>query len=219
MLNRVLNLSHIRREIASMESETKRFYAAAAQKATTVSIRQLLDDLGQAASKHQRLAESLEQDQITSGKRKQEDEAQRRTFVLQVVQPGLAGLMDGYQTLAPVFAAAFAIKNSWDAFLVGMAASIGAGISMGFAEELSTSLHGYPASFRHFPGSFGWSPGLYNRYSNRLCLAAVQHPSSNWPIPGQSSGSLAYYCTATNRRLFQKKARQKQIQIYSPWSG
>jgi erythrin-vacuolar iron transport family protein len=73
------------------------------KKATTVSIRQLLDDLGQAASKHQRLAESLEKDQITSGKRKQEDEAQRRTFVLQIVQPELAGLMDGsVSTLAPV---------------------------------------------------------------------------------------------------------------------
>jgi rubrerythrin len=137
-LNRILNLSHVRSEIASMESETKRFYAAAAQKATTVSIRQLLDDLGQAASKHQHLAESLEKDQITSGKRKQEDEAQRRTFVLQVVQPGLAGLMDGsVSTLAPVFAAAFATRSSRDAFLVGMAASIGAGISMGFAEALS----------------------------------------------------------------------------------
>ena len=76
--------------------------------------------------------------QVESGERKEEDEAARRTFVLQVVQPGLAGLMDGsVSTLAPVFAAAFATRNSWDAFLVGLAASIGAGISMGFAEALS----------------------------------------------------------------------------------
>src|SRR5207253_4788171 len=70
--------------------------------------------------------------------KEEEEKAQRRLFVLQIVQPGLAGLMDGsVSTLAPVFAAAFATKNSWDAFLVGMAASVGAGISMGFAEALS----------------------------------------------------------------------------------
>src|SRR4030081_3551091 len=75
---------------------------------------------------------------ITPAIQRKEEDAQRRLFVLQVVQPGLAGLMDGsVSTLAPVFAAAFATKNSWDAFLVGMAASIGAGISMGFAEALS----------------------------------------------------------------------------------
>ena len=67
-----------------------------------------------------------------------EERARRRLFVLQIVQPGLAGLMDGsVSTLAPVFAAAFATRNPWDAFLVGMAASLGAGISMGFAEALS----------------------------------------------------------------------------------
>src|SRR5438132_885210 len=83
-------------------------------------------------------AEQLEKEQVESGQRKEEDEGAKRTFVLQVVQPGLAGLMDGsVSTLAPVFAAAFATRNSWDAFLVGMAASIGAGISMGFAEALS----------------------------------------------------------------------------------
>jgi VIT1/CCC1 family predicted Fe2+/Mn2+ transporter len=70
--------------------------------------------------------------------RREEDEVSRRLFVLQIVQPGLAGLMDGsVSTLAPVFAAAFATRSSWDAFLVGLAASIGAGISMGFAEALS----------------------------------------------------------------------------------
>jgi hypothetical protein len=97
-----------------------------------------LDDLAREESKHVQIAEQLEKQQVESGQRREEDEGARRTFVLQVVQPGLAGLMDGsVSTLAPVFAAAFATKNSWDAFLVGMAASLGAGISMGFAEALS----------------------------------------------------------------------------------
>ena len=137
-LNRILTVEQVRNEIGSMELETKRFYEAAAQKSTSAPVRQLLNDLAQEESKHVKLAEELEKNQVESGERKQEEEAARRTFVLQVVQPGLAGLMDGsVSTLAPVFAAAFATRNSWDAFLVGMAASIGAGISMGFAEALS----------------------------------------------------------------------------------
>jgi rubrerythrin len=137
-LNRILTVEQVRNEIGSMEQETKRFYEAAAQKSTSAPVRQLLTDLAQEESKHVKLAEELEEKQVASGARKEEDEAARRTFVLQVVQPGLAGLMDGsVSTLAPVFAAAFATRNSWDAFLVGMAASIGAGISMGFAEALS----------------------------------------------------------------------------------
>src|ERR1700738_3553654 len=137
-LNRILTIAQVRNEIGSMEQETKRFYEAAAQKSTSAPVRQLLTDLAQEESKHVKLAEELEEKQVASGARKEEDEAARRTFVLQVVQPGLAGLMDGsVSTLAPGFAAAFATKNSWDAFLVGMAASAGAGISMGFAEALS----------------------------------------------------------------------------------
>jgi rubrerythrin len=137
-LNRILTVQQVRNEIGSMELETKRFYEAAAQKSTSAPVRELLNDLAQEERKHVKLAEELEEKQVESGERKQEEESARRTFVLQVVQPGLAGLMDGsVSTLAPVFAAAFATKNSWDAFLVGMAASIGAGISMGFAEALS----------------------------------------------------------------------------------
>ena len=137
-LNRILTVEQVRNEIGSMEQETRRFYEAAAQKSTSTAVRQLLNDLAQEESKHEKLAGELEEKQVKSGQRKEEDEAARRTFVLQVVQPGLAGLMDGsVSTLAPVFAAAFATRNSWDAFLVGMAASIGAGISMGFAEALS----------------------------------------------------------------------------------
>jgi erythrin-vacuolar iron transport family protein len=137
-LNRVLSVEQVRNEIGSMEQETRRFYEKSARKSTSAPVRQLLSDLAEQESKHVEIAEQLEQEQVESGQRKEEDEGAKRTFVLQVVQPGLAGLMDGsVSTLAPVFAAAFATRNSWDAFLVGMAASIGAGISMGFAEALS----------------------------------------------------------------------------------
>src|SRR5208337_2828460 len=97
----------------------------------------LLGDLEEIERKHQVRAEEL-QENITQTAEEAENEAQRRLFVLQIVQPGLAGLMDGsVSTLAPVFAAAFATQKSHDAFLVGLAASIGAGISMAFAESLS----------------------------------------------------------------------------------
>ena len=137
-LNRILTINQVRNEIGSMEQETRRFYEAAAQRSTSAGVRELLGDLAEEESKHIKLAEELEVKQVQSGARKEEDVAARRTFVLQIVQPGLAGLMDGsVSTLAPVFAAAFATRSSWDAFLVGLAASIGAGISMGFAEALS----------------------------------------------------------------------------------
>jgi rubrerythrin len=137
-LNRILTIKQVRNEIGSMELETRRFYETAAQRSTSAPVRELLDDLAEEESKHVKLADEIEAKQVQSGARKQEDEAARRTFVLQIVQPGLAGLMDGsVSTLAPVFAAAFATRSSWDAFLVGLASSIGAGISMGFAEALS----------------------------------------------------------------------------------
>jgi rubrerythrin len=137
-MNRILTVDQVRKEIGSMEQETRRFYEISAQKTTSAPVRELLSDLAEQESKHVEIAEELERQQVESGQRKEEDEGAKRTFVLQVVQPGLAGLMDGsVSTLAPVFAAAFATRNSWDAFLVGMAASLGAGISMGFAEALS----------------------------------------------------------------------------------
>jgi erythrin-vacuolar iron transport family protein len=137
-LNRMLTVKQIRAEAASMEQETRRFYEKAAEKMTTLPIRELLTSLAQQEAQHVALAEPLEKEQVESGARAEEDEANRRSFVLRIVQPGLAGLMDGsVSTLAPVFAAAFATKNSWYAFLVGIAASLGAGISMGFAEALS----------------------------------------------------------------------------------
>jgi rubrerythrin len=128
----------VRRTIESMESETRRFYHTAIAKTTDVSTRQLLGELAAAEEKHTEAAETIQRREITPHVRASESEAQRRAFVLQFVQPGLAGLMDGsVSTLAPLFAAAFATHASHDAFVVGLAASIGAGISMAFAEALS----------------------------------------------------------------------------------
>ncbi|HUL53187.1 MAG TPA: ferritin family protein, partial [Opitutaceae bacterium] len=137
-LSRHLSVAQVRREAETMELETRRFYEAVAQRTTDAGIRQLLGDLAQEERHHAAMAEEFDRQQTASGARAEEDVTQRRLFVLQIVQPALAGLMDGsVSTLAPLFAAAFATRNSWDAFLVGMAASVGAGISMGFAEALS----------------------------------------------------------------------------------
>jgi rubrerythrin len=137
-LVRPLGLETVRSQASAMEVETRRFYERAAARAQEARVRQLLDDLAQEERTHEDRAEELEKDKLRPDVKNKEDEANRRLFVLQIVQSGLAGLMDGsVSTLAPVFAAAFATHNSWDAFVVGLAASIGAGISMGFAEALS----------------------------------------------------------------------------------
>jgi erythrin-vacuolar iron transport family protein len=137
-LIRPLGIDVVRRQAEIMELETRRFYERAMGRVTDASIRKLLGDLAEVERKHSALAESLEMKHLTPETRQEEEVAQRRLFVLQIVQPGLAGLMDGsVSTLAPLFAAAFATHKSWDAFLVGLAASVGAGISMGFAEALS----------------------------------------------------------------------------------
>jgi len=137
-LIRPLGLEAVRKQASAIEVETRRFYEKAAARAEDARVRQLLDDLAQEERSHEDRADQLEKDKLGTDVKLKEDEASRRLFVLQIVQPGLAGLMDGsVSTLAPVFAAAFATHNSWDAFLVGLAASVGAGISMGFAEALS----------------------------------------------------------------------------------
>jgi rubrerythrin len=137
-LLRPLPLDVVRSQAASMEMETRRFYERAAARTSDAGIRQLLNDLAQEERNHKDKAEELGRDKLTPDAKRDEAETNRRQFVLQVVQPGLAGLMDGsVSTLAPVFAAAVATHRPWDAFLVGMAASVGAGISMGFAEALS----------------------------------------------------------------------------------
>jgi rubrerythrin len=137
-LAKTLRLETVRSQSESMETETRLFYQRAAARATDPGIRKLLGDLAEAEREHVLAAEAIGREVLPMDARAEEDAASRRLFILQVVQPGLAGLMDGsVSTLAPVFAAAFATRNSWDAFLVGMAASVGAGISMGFAEALS----------------------------------------------------------------------------------
>ena len=137
-LVRPMGLDAVRRQASATEVETRRFYERAAARAEDAAVRQLLDDLAQTERTHEDRVQELSEDKLRPQVREDEDLASRRLFVLQIVQPGLAGLMDGsVSTLAPVFAAAFATHNSWAAFLVGLAASIGAGISMGFAEALS----------------------------------------------------------------------------------
>jgi rubrerythrin len=137
-LVRPLGLEEVRKYAEEMEYETARFYRKAAANAQDASVRQLLINLAEAEDKHENLAHSLGERLLTPTARAEEDETARRMFVLQYVQPGLAGLMDGsVSTLAPLFAAAFATHNTWQTFLVGLAASVGAGISMAFAEALS----------------------------------------------------------------------------------
>jgi rubrerythrin len=133
-LTRPLGLKAVQKTAESMEVETKRFYEVVCRRTTDTGIRQLLGDLAEEERHHAHTAEQIAHTKLS------EDEKSRakRLFVLQVIQPGLAGLMDGsVSTLAPLFAAAFATHNSWETFLVGLAASVGAGISMGFAEALS----------------------------------------------------------------------------------
>ena len=137
-LVRPLGLDTVRKQASAIEVETRRFYERAATRTRDAGIRQLLDDLAQEERHHEDRAQELTEEKLRPDVREDEDKARRRLFVLQIIQPGLAGLMDGsVSTLAPVFAAALATRNSWDAFLVGLAASLGAGISMGFAEALS----------------------------------------------------------------------------------
>src|SRR3954463_11679196 len=137
-LGRPLGIEAVRKLADTMEAETRRFYERAAQRTSDVTTRKLLGDLAAAEAKHSALAGELEREHLTASAREGEEESARRLFVLRVVQPGLAGLMDGsVSALAPLFAAAFATHSSSDAFRVGLAASVGAGISMGFAEALS----------------------------------------------------------------------------------
>ena len=137
-LSRPLGLDAARKQASAMEVETRRFYEKAAARTKDASLRQLLDDLAQEERGHEARAQSLAGEHLPEKTLEGEEHARRRLFVLQVVQPGLEGLMDGsVSTLAPVFAAALATQKTHDAFVVGLAASLGAGISMGFAEALS----------------------------------------------------------------------------------
>lgn len=137
-LLRPLGIDVVRRQARQMEQDAARFYQQAASRTGDAAIRRLLGDLAAAEEAHESAAARIEAERLPGNVRASEDDDARRRFILQIIQPGLVGLMDGsVSTLAPVFAAAFATHNPWNAFLVGMAASIGAGISMGFAEALA----------------------------------------------------------------------------------
>jgi len=132
------SIEDVRKLAEGMEVETRNFYRLAASRATDVSIRRLLGDLAEAEQEHEHRADELTEENLTPKARRSEDATARRSFLLQYIQPGLVGLMDGsVSTLAPIFAAALSTGHSHAAFVVGLAASIGAGISMGFAEALS----------------------------------------------------------------------------------
>ncbi len=137
-LMKPIQLDRVRRQADAIELETRRFYEQAAARARDADARQLFDDLAEEEHVHSMRLQAPGKESHALELRPGKDRARQRLFVLQIVQPGLEGLMDGsVSTLAPVFAAALATKTSWDAFLVGLAASLGAGISMGFAEALS----------------------------------------------------------------------------------
>lgn len=131
-------VDEVRKQAATMEAQAARFYLAAAERTQDASIRKLLGDLAEAEAGHLALANSVVEIHASKDVRKNERAAEHKRFVLTYVQPGLAGLMDGsVSTLAPIFATAFATQDTWTTFLVGIAASLGAGISMGFTEVAS----------------------------------------------------------------------------------
>lgn len=133
-----LSLERIRQEAAAMEQDAEKFYLAAAARTSDAATRQLLGDLAAAEAGHQGNTQDLTERHLDDDSRSDEDSRAHRQFLLTWVQPGLAGLMDGsVSTLAPIFATAFATHNTWTTFLVGLAASVGAGISMGFTEAAS----------------------------------------------------------------------------------
>jgi rubrerythrin len=137
-LVRNLGLERIRQEAGRMEMEARDFYQRAAHHASDAGTRKLLNRLAAVEAGHEKTWDTLVSDHLPAAARQQEDAEAHRQFVLTWVQPGLAGLMDGsVSTLAPIFAAAFATGDTWKTFLVGLAASVGAGISMGFTEAAS----------------------------------------------------------------------------------
>jgi rubrerythrin len=135
---RAKGIAAVRRHVREMEHAAAHFYQNASAQSTDAGVRKLLGDLAEAEVAHNNIAGEIAEKRLPDAVRASEDDSAQRRFVLQVIQPGLVGLMDGsVSTLAPVFAAAFATHNTWNAFLVGLAASLGAGISMGFAEALA----------------------------------------------------------------------------------
>ena len=175
----------VRNHVRQMEQDAQRFYLRAAERSSDAGIRKLLGDLAAAEALHGNTADRIEEHRLPGETREREDASAQRRFVLQVIQPGLVGLMDGsVSTLAPVFAAAFATRDPWNTFLVGMAASVGAGISMGFAEALSDDgklsgrgtpwLRGVVCGLMTTAGGIGHTlPYLIPRFWTATALAGV----------------------------------------------
>ncbi len=175
----------MRQQARQMEVNASRFYHQAASRTLDATIRKVLGDLAIAEAAHEKTADEIDESTApTEGRVKETDDAKRR-FILQIIQPGLVGLMDGsVSTLAPVFAAAFATHSSWNAFLVGLAASIGAGISMGFAEALADDgklsgrgtpyLRGLVCGLMTIAGGIGHTlPYLISDFWTATAMAAV----------------------------------------------
>ncbi len=193
---RPLNLESVRARAHDMERAAGRFYRQAITRASDASIRKLLGDLAEVEERHDHKVALLENEVLTPSARHSEEELERRRFILQIIQPGLVGLMDGsVSTLAPVFAAAFATHNSWNAFVVGLAASVGAGISMGFAEALSDDgklsgrgapfLRGLVCGLMTFGGGIGHTlpyliPSFYTATAIAVCVVVVELLTISW---------------------------------------
>ncbi len=193
---RPLNLEAVRAHAHDMERAAGRFYRQAITRASDASIRKLLGDLAEVEDRHDHRVAVLEKEVLTPSARHSEEELERRRFILQIIQPGLVGLMDGsVSTLAPVFAAAFATHNSWNAFVVGLAAAIGAGISMGFAEALSDDgklsgrgaplLRGLVCGLMTVAGGIGHTlpyliPHFYTATVVAVCVVVVELMTISW---------------------------------------
>ncbi len=192
-MSATFDIDAMRERAELMEEEAANFYRRAAARTSDASVRKLLDDLADIEAGHEAHARALTAG-VPQQARDEERETARRNFVLRIVQPGLVGLMDGsVSTLAPVFAAAFATHDSWDTFLVGMAASVGAGISMGFAEALSDDgtlsgrgqpwLRGLVTGLMTTVGGIGHTlPYLINNFWTATILAVVVVIAELWAI-------------------------------------
>jgi erythrin-vacuolar iron transport family protein len=180
-----LGIDAMRKRAEVIELENYRFYTQASERAADPQIKKLLSELAAAEKGHESLASKLGMEHLTTDAKIDENETQRRLFLLQVVQPGLVGLMDGsVSTLAPIFAAAFATNNTWQTFLVGVAASVGAGISMGLAEGLSDDgkltgrghplIRGLASGIMTAVGGIGHTlPFLFTNFHTALILAVA----------------------------------------------
>ncbi len=190
------SIDDVRKLAEEMESETRRFYRRAATQATDISVRKLLGDLAMAELEHEHRADALSVENLTPKAVRSEDATARRSFLLQYIQPGLVGLMDGsVSTLAPIFAAAFSTGHPRAAFIVGLAASLGAGISMGFAEALSDDgsltgrgapiLRGAITGIMTMLGGLGHTlpfliPTLWTALSVAFCVVVVELALISW---------------------------------------